>query len=409
MTSVVREGKLKLLNQDDKKISIALMSSFVVLTIQYLVLIYFSLIETNIGYKVQLLSKAIVGLIYIYALPAVLRRSKIKFIKAYFFALFIFLLHYAVFPENRDYIVDLLFPFYFMSLPSFIYALSIRELSVFKTIMKKSSYVVFIVGLIIGSLVFVGRASVGSYSMSLSYYMLLPTLVFINDIFEGFSIISFIFLILSLIVILSLGSRGAVLCILVFAFLKFFNPLLKKSYIKIIVSFIILSMCIFTLFFLGKIAEFLYYELLNFGINSRTLSLFLREGVYLSGRDKIYDSVIMEIYKKPITGIGIAGDRRILDGSYVHNFFIELIGNFGLIIGFIISIGIVLLIIRSLITKNNEKYELIILWVSLGFVHLIVSSSYLIDVKFWILFGLVLNFSQAKKFLAKSGDKLQKS
>ena len=117
----------------------------------------------------------------------------------------------------------------------------------------------------------------------------------------------------------------------------------------------------------------------------------------------------MEIYKKPITGIGIAGDRRILDGSYVHNFFIELIGNFGLIIGFIISIGIVLLIIRSLITKNNEKYELIILWVSLGFVHLIVSSSYLIDVKFWILFGLVLNFSQAKKFLAKSGDKLQKS
>ena len=136
MTSVVREGKLKLLNQDDKKISIALMSYFVVLTIQYLVLIYFSLIETNIGYKVQLLSKAIVGLIYIYALPAVLRRSKIKFIKAYFFALFIFLLHYAVFPENRDYIVDLLFPFYFMSLPSFIYALSIRELSVFKTIMK---------------------------------------------------------------------------------------------------------------------------------------------------------------------------------------------------------------------------------------------------------------------------------
>ena len=71
-------------NQDDKKISIALMSYFVVLTIQYLILIYFNLIETNTGSYIQLLSKSLVGLTFIYALPAVLRRSKIKFLIVYF-------------------------------------------------------------------------------------------------------------------------------------------------------------------------------------------------------------------------------------------------------------------------------------------------------------------------------------
>jgi len=105
-------------NQDDKKISIALMSSFVVLTIQYLILIYYNLIETNTGSYIQLLSKGLVGLTFIYALPAVLRRSKIKFLIVYFVSIFIFLLQYVIFPENRYYVVDLLFPFYFMSLPA---------------------------------------------------------------------------------------------------------------------------------------------------------------------------------------------------------------------------------------------------------------------------------------------------
>lgn len=392
MANGTREVKITLFNQDDKKISMALMSSFVVLTIQYFILIHFNLIETNTGSYIQLLSKGLVGLTFIYALPAVLRRSKIKFIGVYFVALFIFLLHYAIFPENRDYFVDLLFPFYFMSLPAFIYTLSIQDFSIFKEIMRKAGYIVFTVGFIIGVLIFMKKASIGSYSMSLSYYMLLPTLIFFNEILEKFSIKNFVFFILSMLIILSLGSRGAVLCILVFVFLKFFSPHSKKSFTKIIISFCILGIGIITLFFLDGIIEFLYNHLLSYGINSRTLKLFLREGVYLSGRDRIYSSVIVEILQRPLLGIGIAGDRRIIGGSYAHNIFIEILGNFGIVIGIIISIVLVFLIIRSLLTKNKEKYDLVIMWLSLGFVHLMISGSYLTDIKFWILLGLIMNF-----------------
>jgi hypothetical protein len=35
---------------------------------------------------------------------------------------------------------------------------------------------------------------------------------------------------------------------------------------------------------------------------------------------------------------------------------------------------------------------------SLGFVHLMVSRSYLIDIKFWIFLGLIINLIKEKKY-----------
>jgi hypothetical protein len=399
--NIERECKTPPLIQDDKKISIALMSSFVVLTIQYFILIYFNLVETNTGSYIRLLSKGLVGLTFIYALPAVLRRSKIKFIGVYFVAMFIFLMHYVIFPENRIYIISLLFPLFFMCLPAFIYTLSIREFFIFKEVTRRAGYIVFVVGFLIGVLIFMKKASIGSYSMSLSYYMLLPTLVFFNEIMEKLSIKNFVFFILSMLIILSLGSRGAVLCILLFIFLKFFSPHSKKSFTKIIISFSILGIGIITLIFLDKIIELFYNLLLSYGINSRTLRLFLSGGVYLSGRDRIYGSVIVEILQRPLLGIGIAGDRRFIGGGYAHNLFIEILGNFGIAFGLIISICLLILIIKSLFIKGKENYDLIIMWLSLGFVHLMVSSSYLIDIKFWIFIGLIMNLIKGKKVYNK--------
>lgn len=68
--------KYKNKNIDDTKICWALMSSFLILTLQYVVLICYNLLETSVGANIQLLSKGFVGLAYLYALPAVLKREK---------------------------------------------------------------------------------------------------------------------------------------------------------------------------------------------------------------------------------------------------------------------------------------------------------------------------------------------
>lgn len=142
---------------------------------------------------------------------------------------------------------------------------------------------------------------------------------------------------------------------------------------------------------------YIYNLFLQFGIKSRTLILFLKGGVYLSGRDQIYEDVIAEIIERPFFGIGLKGDTRIIGSSYVHNFFIEIIGNFGIVIGVIISVAIVMLIIKSLMNKERLNYNIAITWISLGFVHLMVSSSYLSDIKFWIMLGLLVNIAKYNK------------
>lgn len=399
ISNTIGEEKTTSKKRDDKKISLALMFANVILTIQYLILLYFNILGSRTGANVQLLSKALVGIAFIYALPAVLRRSRIKFIEVFFITVFIFLLHYAIFTENRKYIIDLLFTFLFMCLPAFVYAYSIQDLSILKEAMKKTSFIVFVVGLIIGLLVFSGRLSVGDYSMTLSYYMLMPAIVFLDQLSEKFSINNLILFTMDMMIILSLGSRGPVLCLIVFLFFKLFNPHYKRTYKNTIIRLGLFVIAILVFIFLDNIFEYLYYTFLKYGINSRNLKLFLSKDLHLSGRDAIYEITLAEITNSPILGIGIAGDRRVLGGSYTHNLFIELIANFGIIIGLFFSVIIINLTIKALFIKDKTKYDLLTMWISLGLVPLMVSGSYLTEMKFWIFLGLIYGYrKKSSKF-----------
>ena len=83
-----------------------------------------------------------------------------------------------------------------------------------------------------------------------------------------------------------------------------------------------------------------------------------------------------------------------MGNGYTHNILLEIIGNFGIIIGSILIILLIFLIVRSLLSKEKKYTNLIIIWLSLGFFHLMVSGSYLTDIKFWILLGLLFNKSR---------------
>jgi len=389
---------------EDKRISRALMASFVILTIQYFTLIYFNLLKSGVGSRVQLISKVLVGLAFLYAIPLVLKRSKIKAIGIYAFSTFVFLLNYAIFPENRAYLVNLIVPFYMMCMPALIYTLSIRNFVVFKEVMKESSYIVFLFGALLGILIFTGRASTGTYSMALSYYMLLPTIIFIDELIDKFSLRIASFIGISLLIIIALGSRGAVLCVVVFVFLKIIKVIGKLTFKRVLAYIGLLSIGVISFINLDRIFEKVYLILLNYGIKSRSLLLFSRDEVHLSGRESIYNSLIIELSNSPFLGIGIAGDRLIHSGSYAHNIFLEILVNFGLIIGIIIVTVLVIIIIKNLLIKDKEKYAFFIIWLNLGFVHLMVSSTYITDMKFWIFLGITLNLLKKNTNVSFNND-----
>ena len=381
--------------KDDKKICLALMSSFVILAGQYLILIYFNLLETAIGTNIQLLSKVTVGLAYLYALPSVFKRSKKIFFILYGITMIIFMIHYLCFPENRVFIISLIIPFFLMVLPSFIYALSIKNFLIFKNFVEKSSHVIFLIGSLISISILLRRSVIASYSMSLAYYMLLPSLTFLDKLFEKFSVKYSFSFILSLLVIILLGSRGPLFCITMFFFLRIFRSFKKISYVKAILLSSTLGIFMVIFIFFKDIVNTLYNVLLHHGIYSRTLYLLSdNRGFYLSGRFPIYQGIIAEIMNNPFLGIGLGGDRRITNGTYAHNLFIELICNFGFIIGGIFIISILYLILYSLQYKNNTKYTLSLLWIALGFIPLMVSGSYLISISFAIFLGILVRFKR---------------
>lgn len=385
-------------NLGDKKISIALMSPFVILTIQYFILAYFNLWESSDFSKVQLLSKMLVGLAFLYALPVVINRSKLKLIGSYFLAIFLFLLHFLMFPENSLYIKGLVFPFFLMCLPVFVFSMSIRDWNILKQYMKRASSIVLLLGAIIGLLTITGLITIGSYSMSLSYYMLLPLLIYLDETIERFSLRACLFSFVALLIILALGSRGAILCAVFFVLLKMTKYLSRLNYAKLSLYSIFSIVFIALLIYLSNILQYINNMLLNFGVNSRTLSLFLKGGVYLSGREAIYEKIIASLLNKPLLGVGLAGDRLILGGGYAHNLVLEIFINFGIIAGFVLLVILFFLIIKSYFSDNNWEYGLISIWLCLGFVPLMVSGSYLIDMNFWILIGLMIKSISYKKY-----------
>ncbi len=132
-----------------------------------------------------------------------------------------------------------------MSLPVFVYALSLKNWSVLKDIMKKASLIVFVCGFILSLMILIGMAKVDSYSMAFSYYMLLPTIIFLDELIDRLSIPAIFISSVSLISILAIGSRGAVLCIAVFIVLKLIKPTvqlrLSKVRMYLIFAFVTIS------------------------------------------------------------------------------------------------------------------------------------------------------------------------
>ena len=375
----------------DIRISWALMIVFVILTLQYFVLAYFNLFGTPYQSTVQAISKLIVGLVYIWALPYVLKRIRMFFLISLWIASIIFLFHFLIFPDNSEYILDIGLSFFITCWPAFVYALSIRELHILKRIMAKASFYIFIIGTLLGFFILGGRVSIGVYSMPLSYYLLLPAIMYSDMFLERFRIKHGLMAVIATILIILIGARGPLLCLGVYIMLRM-GKYFESRRIYTVFLYILFWVSLIVLFvYFQTIMEFVYNLYVKHGYYSRTLWLLTQPTVFMSGRDRIYQEAMTHIFgDRYLFGYGIGGDRIILGGMYVHNFYLEVLLNFGVLFGGLIALFVTLLLFTLLLTTDRERYNMYITWIALGFVPLMVSSSYLININFWILLGLSL-------------------
>lgn len=376
-------------NLSDKKISLALSSTYAVLITQYL---FFVLLEI-FGKSFALLpyiSKGIVFLFFVYALPNVLKRNFTKMLFIYILFTIVILYTIVFFPDNIVYLKEDLFLIYFTVVPSIIYALSISEIEVFQNVLKKVSFYIFLISVVISILLLNIGIDGFLYSQTLSYYVLLPAIMYFNEFMSNKSFKSLLIFITSIFIIVVLGARGPLLIIAMYIIIC--NMYVKSLSIKrVIIKFGLIFGALVTIIFWDFILEKFTLFLTSIGISSRTLMILSDYDFFSSGRIRLYNSLLMGIAKRPFFGYGIYGDRYLLNGIYAHNIVLEILIGFGMILGtFIILIfscyGF-LKIFRA--EKRNRNMYIILLFYCLF--PLLISSTYLTNISFWIFIGIIFN------------------
>lgn len=230
------------------------------------------------------------------------------------------------------------------------------------------------------------------YNMSIGYSMLPLILIEIRKAISK-KIVWFL-VVLQIVLIVFYCSRGPLLCIAIYIIYLFFFSSNSKTKIfkKILFSFIFVFALINYSFILRGVNNILNY----FGIYSRTMDMLSRGDINNStGRLEVYQLLIPHIMDNPIFGLGVAGEIRYIISS-PHLLFLELLLNYGLIVGLLISCFILIIISYSLI-KTRFRNDIIILFMCAGFIHLMLSSTYLETPIFWILLATCLKIVRMKR------------
>lgn len=312
----------------------------------------------------------------VYAMYYILCRKKILFVVIYAITFFLLLMHSLLFPDNVEYMKQSVGRFLLpILLPIFLAVTSIRNFQILIDTLYYVSWGTFVLAFVYALAFFMWQVEFESYNMSFSYGLLIPTLA----LYARKKFWSIVASVIMFLMILALGSRGAAVIIACF---WLYDVLINNK--KFFFLFLLLIVGGYLL--LPVFIDFLD----SMGITSRTLALLLSGNIGQdSGRVYIYQQCMGELMQFPVFGLGLYGDRVILNGSYCHNIFLEMALNFGIPLAFLLIVGLLIcLIVRyyHFMSINRSFLMMIVLAVLMK---LLVSGSYLEDYDLAFLLGVL--------------------
>lgn len=307
-------------------------------------------------------------------------RKAMRFAIVYCVAIVAMLYTIAFFPDNEKYVryegLRFLLP---LIIPSAVCLTTVTDICV----LRKSLYIMAWAGavLVVYYMLsyFAGVFYIDAYNMSFSYGCLLPMIVLYSQKKWLPTLVSF-FMFLT---VVAIGSRGSAGIYVAFLIVDFFVSRRKNQWIVLALAVLLFAM-------LPMFADFLS----GVGLRSRTLGMLNAGNIsYDSGREQIYTTCLDTIWNHPLFGVGLFGDRVLLEGAYCHNFFIEVLMDFGVLFGLAIFVVLICLFLRSLRATKTGNRDLLLVFTFGSLLPHMVSGSYLIsnNVALWI--GLVVILS----------------
>lgn len=238
--------------------------------------------------------------------------------------------------------------------------------------------------------------------MSISYNALIAICVCLGVSWDKKKWLPAILTIVSILLLIVVGSRGASLSVLVYIALLLITKLVGGERKRV---FVALSIFVVALLALGS---YYYNEVTNLidsgELYSRNLAK-LDDSSFFShdDRDEIKAVIERGIDKTPF-GYGILGDRIIMknehyEGVYAHNLLLELRSDFGILLGPVIFLLLLVKMFLAFRRLDGTRKDFLVMLIPAGFLKLLFSGSFLIEPAFYCLLALI--FGKESKWKTK--------
>lgn len=303
---------------------------------------------------------------------------------------------------DENFVKSNVITFFFLNFPLFLLLLIMRDFNLLMKYLLKGSLLVLCLAITLFLFLLLIKSSKPVDYMSFAYMMLSPIIIcFVEGWRKNKKLL--IWPIVSSFILFVIGCRGALVTLLVFLMLCFckyylFNKISMK-YLVIKIFFLVGAFLI--VFNMGTLLRQLSDILVQIGFSSRTLEfMLLGNDVFIQseGRNMIWNQAIENV---GILGKGLFGDRTVLLDEYLnpiypHNFILEILVDFGMILGpvllviFAAVVGKALLV--SLKSGDSQQIQMSFAMISVFLVRHMVSASFLTSLDFWFYIGLTLNW-----------------
>lgn len=240
--------------------------------------------------------------------------------------------------------------------------------------------------------------------MELAYQLLFPIIILIMDLSRRISLKNIIYLFVALLLLLFMGTRGPILVCAAFivGYYVLINRFERKNLLK---KFLITASFVFFYLFIVPITEFIAPLAAHLGFSTRVFDSIIGQRMIdideSSGRDYFYQSVYDSILNNDGFGYGWGGDRLCTPtGGYAHNFELEILCQYGWILGGIILVVLFVYIIKTYVKcEIQDERNMLFSLFCIGLLSLQLSLSYVIYPLFFVFIGYMVSLNRRHRRL----------
>ena len=328
-----------------------------------------------------------------FSLPYILKKLKIFDYLFYAIILLMYFLNFTLYPENTEWLIDRAYSFLCLVLPVYFIGRLINFENVEKGLATISYLVIYIY--VLYYLFYIGGVSNADsdidYNMSASYHILPHLLLVLWQMMKRFSAFNILTSLLGILMILSFGTRGPLVCSI--SFVLIYVLFIAKFRHQILLKTMIASIGVLLLMFLNPIMLGIQYLLTSIGMSTRITDFYFESSLDVSvGRDNIQDT-LQDLLRNDnyFWGHGILSSYNYVD-TYPHNLYLELVFSFGYIPGILLLLLLTTMFIVAYKKFNNTDIRsFLCVLMCASVIKLFMSGTFLDEYLLFFLIGFCVN------------------